>query len=1072
MDFKMKTVFILIFFIIFGFSHFTSKAQSWQEMNDSSLAYRENGEYDIALKWAQQALSQAEIEFGKNDTNYVFTLGTIAEMYFLQSNFDSSIYYGNMWLSLSREIYKTDHPQLAKSISWMSYFYNTVGDYQNAEPLAIESLEMTKRIYKTDHPDIAVDILNLAVFYSSMGNFSKAEKYFNESLEMNRRLFNTDHQNLAICINYLANFYNTRGDYNKAEQFYTESLEMYRRLFKTDHPDLAFSMIGMAEIYNFRGDFNKAEQLYIEALEMVRRIFITDNPQLAFSISSTANFYTSRGDYKKAEPLYIESLAMIRRLYNTDHPEIAITLNNMAGFYTEISNYTKAEPLYLESLEMYRRIYKTDHPDLGMIINNTGQFYLSINELKKAEQYLIEALEMSRRIFTTDNPNLAMIINNVSIIYSKNGDSAKAESLQIEALEMKRRLFKTDHPDLAMSIQNLAVFYHERGNTAKAEPLFIEALDMHRSVFKGDHPDLANTLKWMAAFYNGMGRYAEAEPFLIEALKVYQNMLNNYFPSLSEKEKKQFWKTVSNTFEQFNKFGVDRYSANPSISCNMYDIQLYTKGLLFNSTSKIKNRIMNSKDSVLIENFKELTDKKELLVKLYSMTQNERIKKGFNLDSIEKVTNDLEKKLSLKSELFTQSYEKKKVNWKSIQTLLKPDEAAVEVIRFSYKDKKSLADTINYAFLIVTDQSEEHPELVLIKDGNKLENEYYKEYRQNIKNKKKDLKSFSRYWGQLHEKLKGYKKIFFSADGIYNKLNPSTFMKPDGKFMLEEQDIQQINSTKDILIGFYQTKQESNIYNSAVLIGNPNFSLSESMVRETSKKIKGQSSDDKDEELVASIRGIELNRLPGTEKEIKDIEKFLKDKRWEIKSYLGDMALKTAVKTATNPRVLHIATHGMFLEDVKLDNKETFGFETQKVVENPLLRSGLFFTGADNYIKSDIEKPTGDENGLLTAYEAMNLNLDKTELVVLSACETGLGDVQNGEGVFGLRRAFQQAGAKTIVMSLWSVSDKATQELMSEFYGNWVGGMTKREAFNKAQLDIKAKYDDPYFWGAFVMVGE
>ena len=273
-------------------------------------------------------------------------------------------------------------------------------------------------------------------------------------------------------------------------------------------------------------------------------------------------------------------------------------------------------------------------------------------------------------------------------------------------------------------------------------------------------------------------------------------------------------------------------------------------------------------------------------------------------------------------------------------------------------------------------------------------------------------------------------------------------------------------------MSYYQTKQESNIFNSAVLIGNPNFSLSESLVRESSKKMRGQKEEENNYELIAETRGIELNRLPGTEKEIKDIEKFLKDKKWEVNSFVGDMALKTAVKTAKNPRVLHIATHGMFLEDVRLENKETFGFETQKVIDNPLLRSGLFFTGADNYLKSESEKPTGDVNGLLTAYEAMNLDLDKTELVVLSACETGLGEIKNGEGVFGLRRAFQQAGAKTIIMSLWAVSDQATQELMSHFYKNWVTGMTKRDAFSKAQQEVRTKYKDPYYWGAFVMVGE
>jgi CHAT domain-containing protein len=129
------------------------------------------------------------------------------------------------------------------------------------------------------------------------------------------------------------------------------------------------------------------------------------------------------------------------------------------------------------------------------------------------------------------------------------------------------------------------------------------------------------------------------------------------------------------------------------------------------------------------------------------------------------------------------------------------------------------------------------------------------------------------------------------------------------------------------------------------------------------------------------------------------------------------------------------------------------------------MRSGLLLAGCEN------PKSEG-EDGVLTAEEAMNLHLENTELVVLSACETGLGDVQNGEGVFGLQRAFQQAGAKTILMSLWKVSDEATQLLMSEFYSAFLNGKPKREAFKTAQLKLREKYESPYFWGAFVMVGE
>jgi CHAT domain-containing protein len=170
---------------------------------------------------------------------------------------------------------------------------------------------------------------------------------------------------------------------------------------------------------------------------------------------------------------------------------------------------------------------------------------------------------------------------------------------------------------------------------------------------------------------------------------------------------------------------------------------------------------------------------------------------------------------------------------------------------------------------------------------------------------------------------------------------------------------------------------------------------------------------------------------------------------------------------------LHVATHGYFFPDIPMEDKDQtrfLGMDRQQVVQDPMLRSGLLLTGANRTLKG--ESSTG-ENGLLSAAEASLLDLRETELVVLSACETGKGEVKNSEGVYGLRKAFSDAGAQNIIMSLWRVDDKVTQEFMSRFYEIWLNDKTSiREAFNRTQLEIKAKYPQPYYWGAFILVGE
>ena len=206
-----------------------------------------------------------------------------------------------------------------------------------------------------------------------------------------------------------------------------------------------------------------------------------------------------------------------------------------------------------------------------------------------------------------------------------------------------------------------------------------------------------------------------------------------------------------------------------------------------------------------------------------------------------------------------------------------------------------------------------------------------------------------------------------------------------------------------------------------------------------------------------------------------EISKRLQSSRISVKEYVYDQATESNIKTLISPDILHIATHGFFLSDIKFSNLNDtryVGIEMQQIKENPLLRSGLLFAGASNAFNESINQNISSEDGILTAYEAMNLNLDETQLVVLSACETGLGVTSNGEGVYGLQRAFQIAGAKSVMMSLWTVSDEATQKMMVYFYDQWLNGKPLKQAFLKAQLLLREEYPVPYNWGAFVLIGE
>jgi CHAT domain-containing protein len=509
----------------------------------------------------------------------------------------------------------------------------------------------------------------------------------------------------------------------------------------------------------------------------------------------------------------------------------------------------------------------------------------------------------------------------------------------------------------------------------------------------------------------------------------------------------------------------------------MYNYQLATKGLIMYATAKARKNILSGDNQALKEKYQNWIAIKELISQLYSMSEEELQQQNLSLDSLISASNDLEKELSRASSDFADAYTAKNYVWQDVQAKLKENEAAIEMIRF----RKFIPDSsgifnkeINYAALLI-DKKSNYPELILLENGLELENKYIKNYKNAIRYKVKDQYSYNFYWKPIAQRTKSYDKLYFSPDGIYNQISLNVLYNNESeKYVLEEQNIQLLTNTKD-LVAFRNRNSTSNLASAPTFFGFPNYnkgivesdenseSLATNIVENASlnRGLRGS--------LQRYIRGNSLvTALPGTKEEVDKITNiYQQNEKQTPNTYLENEADELQIKSIKNPEVLHIATHGFFLED-----NETIGSEEEnKYSENPLLKSGLIMAGANSFISTGLNQGT-EQDGILTAYEAMNLDLNNTELVVLSACETGLGDLKNGEGVYGLRRAFQVAGAEAIIMSLWSVDDEATQELMTAFYQNWIGGKDKLTSFNEAQKSIKEKYESPFYWGAFVMVGE
>jgi CHAT domain-containing protein len=467
----------------------------------------------------------------------------------------------------------------------------------------------------------------------------------------------------------------------------------------------------------------------------------------------------------------------------------------------------------------------------------------------------------------------------------------------------------------------------------------------------------------------------------------------------------------------------------------MYDYQMATKGLLLNSTNKIKKAILASGNNELIRDYVAWLDKKETLARYYSLSKQDLIDQKIDLAAMEKEANDMERLLSQRSSDFSQGYAAEKLSFTQVAAALADTEAAVEFIRIRNFDKEFTADS-KYAALILT-KGATAPKLVVLDNGNQLETRYAKFYRNAIQQKSADGYSYDQFWARIDPSLAGKKTIYVSADGVYNQISLNTLKKPDGDYLLNRYDIILVGNSKDILA--LKNQKATTAKKTAFLLGFPDYG------------------------------GDAVPALPGTKVELDNIGKILKTAGYTTTPFMQKAATEAVIKSMKATSYVHIATHGYFQADVEDD---AVGVKQENAKNNPLLRSGLLLAGASPTIRGEVmPNLESNDNGVLTAYEAMNLSLEGTDLIVLSACETGLGDVRAGEGVYGLQRAFLVAGAKAMVMSLWKVDDAATQALMTNFYTNLAKGGSKAKAFKQAQLQLMAKFKEPYYWGAFVMMG-
>jgi CHAT domain-containing protein/Tfp pilus assembly protein PilF len=924
------------------------------------------------------------------------------------------------------------------------------GKYTEAVPIAQTALRVAEATFGPQHPDVATALNNLAGLYHDQGKYAEAEPLFRRALAIDEKVRGPEHPAVATSLNNLAALYHDQGKYAEAEPLYRRALVIEEKVRGPEHPDVATSLNNLAEVYHDQGKYAEAEPLYRRALAIWEKTLGPEHPDVAASLNNLAGLYHDQGKYAEAEPLYRRALAIREKVLGPEHPAVAPSLNNLAGLYRAQGKYAEAEPLYRRALAIWEKTLGPEHP------------------------------------------NVATSLNNLAVLYQAQGKYAEAEPLHQRALAIEEKVRGPEHPAVATSLNNLAGLYRAQGKYAEAEPLYRRALAIWEKSLGPNHAATGSALENLGISYYARGRPNEATPFFARAQENLASQFEQHFTYMSEKERLGFLDTVSHRFPIFFSFCLTYREQNPQLVGKMYDVALWRKGFIAQSVAAVRAQIEASGDNEALALLSQLTAKKTQLARLLTSEPKDREQWKRQVAELEQAANEQERELVRRSAALAEQKALARVGWRDVQRTLKPGEAAVELVRFDFFDGKEWTDKTYYVALIVTPETTEGPALVVLGEAKDLEGAPLGAYRRGValapevtgRGEKQEAAPqaapasfYDAFWKPLEPVLSGVKHIYLSLDGVLNQVSLGVVPDPDGRLLIERYELRVVNSTKDLL-----RQRRPSATKAAVLIGNPAFDLEEATQRAAVRSFqKGESPVAASQVGVVrgspsrELRGGPLKRLPATQKELEEINGLLRKQQWGVEIYSDQQALEESIKRVRKPRVLHIATHGFFQPDQKRTYTDLRS-ERPSGLEDPMLRSGLFFAGANRTLAGQPAAPDL-EDGILTAYEVTGLNLQGTELVVLSACETGLGQVAAGEGVFGLRRALQVAGAEAVLMSMWSVPDRETQELMTGFYAKWLGGKEKHAALREAQLElreaVRARYgeDLPYYWGAFVLVG-
>jgi CHAT domain-containing protein/tetratricopeptide (TPR) repeat protein len=898
------------------------------------------------------------------------------------------------------------------------------------------------------------------------------------------------HPRYATALNNLAAVHQALGDYSAALPLHQRATEILHSALGEGHPDYATALNNLAAVHQALGDYAAALPLLQKAVVILRAALGEAHPHYGLSLHSLAAVHRALGDYAAALPLLQKAVVILRAALGEAHPAYTTSAESLAAVYEKMGDHASALPLFRRAAEIRRKA----HP------HQTSPTYCHDTSAMSV------VWECGGAALGEAHPHHAHRLNNLAAVHRALGNYPAALPLLQRALEIYKDAVGKAHPDYARSLRNLAGVYQAMGRYGAALPLFRRAAKILRAALGEAHPRYADSLNDLAKILAATDRVSKALSLLEQAAAIHDKMIGQILAIGSERQRIAFLDTLLGHLYRTLSLVLEHLGDSPTAARAALDLVIRRKAIAAEATAAQRDAILGGKYPALRSQFAELG---AIRMQIARATLA-----GPETESLESHRQRLAdwsaQKERLESELARQIPEMnlqqklRASDCRALSLALPEGVTLVEFVRFPIRDSQAVPargeqkwKSCRYVAFVMPAGSPDDVRMIDLGEAGPIDSmitdfriEIMAEAGDNrdIRIREKPASSSPAETGlalrvalfdRLAPVLAGRSRLLLAPDGDLTRLPFEVLPTAHGRRLIDDYQISYLSCGRDVLrFGAAATGRPG----ACLVVADPDFDFEIPEQPAADLEASNRTASRRSRDLDRDGDAYHFGRLPGTRAEGQWVGTLLGVEPW-----LDHAALEGRLKSeCRSPRILHLATHGLFLPDQELhvdqedremplelsrDSIGGVGRLSGPMMENPMFRSGLALAGANAWLQGR-NLPDEAEDGLLTAEDVAGLDLLATELVVLSACETGLGQHHVGEGVFGLRRAFVLAGAKTLIMSLWKVPDEPTRELMEDFYARLLAGQGRAEALRQAQLAMKAKHPDPFYWGAFICQGD